>query len=56
MSDEQKINSLSINAEIENGDIDFSLEAEHTFSDKIGKLTVKIDEDKTVSAKLKIEF
>lgn len=52
----ESINSLSINAEIENGDIDFSLEAEHTFSDKIGKLTVTIDDDKTVSAKIKLEF
>ena len=52
----ESVNFLSINAEIENNDIDFSLEAEHTFADKLGKLTLKIDNDKTVSAKIKVEF
>ena len=56
MSDEQTVNSLSISTEIENGELDFSLEAEHSFGDKLGKLTVIIDEDKTVSAKIKVEF
>lgn len=56
MSDDEKLNSLSLSVEVENNGIDFSLEAERDFGDKVGKLTITIDDDKTVSAKLKVEF
>lgn len=52
----QPVNSLSLSVELEKDDVELSLEAERDFGDKIGKLTATIDDGKTVSAKIKLEF
>lgn len=49
-------NSLALGVEIENDDIEVTLEAERDFGDKVGTLSVTLDNDKTVSAKIKVEF
>lgn len=49
-------NSLALGVEIENDDIELTLEAERDFGDKVGTLSVTLDDNKTVSAKIKLEF